>query len=452
MRAGIGGRPTHHEGDAVVVRRLDRLTRSTRDLPELAALIDGHAKISTPSPAAGLAAMLASRRWLRCVAVLTAITAPTPGTAEPFVPTDDAEVLERLPAPRDADARELRRLRAELNEDPSDLGLALRLARRYIGVSRAESDPRYQGYAQAALSPWWDLRDPPADVLVLRATLRQGRHDFDGALADLSAVLAAEPRNAQAWLTRAVILQVQGRYTEAVASCARLSRLASPLVAAACAADAAGRNGHAAESYELLREALDDAPDADAGVRLWALTILAEIAERRGDHRAAEEHFRQALALGLRDGYLLGAYADFLLDRGRAAEVRDLLADEVRADGLLLRLALAEQRLDDPDLPEHVAMLRARFDASRMRGDALHRREEARFALRLLDQPERALRLAEENWRVQREPWDARLVLEAALAAGAPSAAAPVVDWLREARLEDARIGSLIRRLEAAGL
>ncbi len=264
-------------------------------------------------------------------------------------------------------------------------------------------------------------------------------------------MLAADPRHAQAWLTRAVILQVQGRYAEALESCSQLSRLASPLVTAACVADAASRNGHAAASYELLRGALDRAPDADAGVRLWALTILAEIAERRGDHRAAEGHFRQALALDLRDGYLVGAYTDFLLDRGRAAEVRDLLGDEVRADGLLLRLALAERRLADPDLPEHVAMLRARFDASRMRGDALHRREEARFALHLLNQPERALRLAEENWRVQREPWDARLVLEAALAAGAPSAAAPVVDWLRGARLEDARVRSLIRRLEAAG-
>ncbi len=396
--------------------------------------------------------MIASRRWLRCLAALTAITAPMPGAAEPFVPMNDAEVLERLPAPRDAGTRDLRRLRAELDEDPSNLELALRLARRYIEVSRAESDPRYQGYAQAALSPWWDLRDPPTDVLVLRATLRQSRHDFDGALADLSAVLAAEPRNAQAWLTRAVILQVQGRYAEAVASCSQLSRLASPLVTAACVADAASRNGHAAESYELLRGALDQAPDADAGVRLWALTILAELAERRGDPRAAERHFRQALALDLRDGYLLGAYTDFLLDRGRAAEVRDLLADEVRADGLLLRLALAEQRLDDPDLAEHVAMLRARFDASRMRGDALHRREEARFALHLLGEPERALRLAKENWRVQREPWDARLVLEAALAAGAAAAAAPVVEWLEEVRLEDVRIGPLIRRLEAAGL
>ena len=55
--------------------------------------------------------------------------------------------------------------------------------------------------------------------------------------------------------------------------------------------------------------------------------------------------FKQALALGRRDPYLLGAYADLLLDQGRAREAAELLKNENRADGLLLRLALAESML-----------------------------------------------------------------------------------------------------------
>ena len=382
-----------------------------------------------------------------CLTILAAAVAPAAGTAAPFLPADDAQVLEHLPAPGDATKRELRRLRAELSQNPRNLDLAIRLARRYIQVSRAESDPRYNGYAQATLTPWWNLAEPPVEVLVLRATLRQNRHDFDGALADLSRVLSVEPRNAQAWLTRAVILQVQGKYAEALQSCSRLRLLASPIVTATCLSSTMSLNGHATESYKLLREALDRAPNANARLRLWALTVLAEITSGSGNHEAAEEHFRQALSLKLRDGYLLGAYADFLLDRGRAEEVRELLAGETRVDGLLLRLALAEQRLNAPELAEHVATLRARFAASRMRGDVVHRREEARFTLHLLNQPTKALRLAQANWRVQREPWDARLVLETALAAEAPSEATPVLDWLKESRLEDVRIHSLVRQL-----
>jgi predicted Zn-dependent protease len=376
--------------------------------------------------------------------LLTASTAAA--QAEPYLPTDDAEVIEQLPTPAGGVQSELRSLREELAENPTDLALAVRLARRYIEIGRADFDPRYNGRAQALLEPWWHLDSPPAEVLVLRATLRQNRHEFEPALTDLTAVLAGNPRNAQALLTQATILQVIGRHDEARRSCTQLALLASPLVTAACLADVASVSGDAAGAYALLRRALDAAPDADADLRLWALTGLAEIALRADDPAAAERDFRAALALNIKDAYLLGAYADFLLDRGRPAEARDLLADETRADPLLLRLALAEQELGAPELPMHVGALNARFTASRMRGDTVHRREEARFALRLLNDPATALRLATENWRVQREPWDARLLLEAALAADASSAAADVLEWLQVTGLEDPLIARLVKR------
>lgn len=369
--------------------------------------------------------------------------------AEPFLPTDDAQVVETLPTPAGGAQQELRGMRRELAKNPNNLALALRLARRYIQIGRAEFDPRYNGRAQALLRPWWHLDSPPTEVLVLRATLRQNRHEFEPALADLSAVLAASPRNAQALLTQAVILQVVGRIEDARRSCAQLALLATPLVTAACLADVASVSGEAASAYRLLRRALEATPEAAAELRLWALTGLAEIAIRADDPAAAERDFRAALALGIKDAYLLGAYADFLLDRGRPAEARDLLANETRADPLLLRLALAEQALGAPELSAHVAALDARFDASRMRGDTVHRREEARFTLHLLNDPATALRLATENWRVQREAWDARLLLEAALAADAPSAAAGVVDWLQSTGLEDPHIARLVRRFRA---
>jgi len=158
--------------------------------------------------------------------LLAMALAPAVAGAKPFVPADDAEVLERLPPTVTAEKRALRRLRSALADRPHDLERATKLAWRYIAVSRAESDPRYRGYAQAVLAPWWALDHPPLEVLVLRATLHQARHDFDGALADLAWVLARDPRNAQAWLTRAVVLQVQGDYGAALSSCSRLHRLA----------------------------------------------------------------------------------------------------------------------------------------------------------------------------------------------------------------------------------
>ena len=113
--------------------------------------------------------------------------------------------------------------------EPENIDLAVHLARLYIELGRAEADPRYYGYAQAALLPWWDRPAPPPDILLLRATLRQSQHDFPGALADLSQVLDQDPRNAQAWLTRAVILRVTGDFAEGSARLCASGEAGQPL-------------------------------------------------------------------------------------------------------------------------------------------------------------------------------------------------------------------------------
>src|SRR6476661_4229262 len=137
---------------------------------------------------------------------LVAALTVAPATAAPYIPTNDGQVLERLPfKPNDPVARELGQLRSELQRNPRNLDVAVRLARRYYGLVGQEGDPRYLGYAQAALDPWWNIPTPPTDVLILRASLAQFRHDFAGALTDLGLVIDREPANAEARTLRALI-------------------------------------------------------------------------------------------------------------------------------------------------------------------------------------------------------------------------------------------------------
>src|SRR3546814_10189203 len=81
-----------------------------------------------------------------------------------------------------------------------------------------------------------------------------------------------------------------------------------------------------------------------------------------------------------------------------------------------------------------IEMLGERFAATRTRGEATHRREEARYLLELRHEPAAALKLAIANWSVQREPLDARIFLECAVAAKDPAAAQPVRDWMKIGR------------------
>ncbi len=380
------------------------------------------------------------RRTLRLQVLVVVATLAGTGLAcaTPYTPTGDGVVLERLPERLDPALAELKRMRAALRAHPADLDSASSVARRSIEAARASGDPRFLGQAQAALAPWWALADPPPVALLLRATVRQSQHDFAGAQADLDRLLAMQPANGQALLTRATILTVQGRYAEAKRDCAKLFRLTSGLVTAACFAGAASLSGDAASAYRGLLQALDR-PGEATEARVWALTLAGEIAQRRGDAPAAETHFRDALAIAPRDAYLRGAFADFLLERRRVREVTTLLADCTGNDSLLLRLALAEKDVSElqAEFAAHKRQLADRFAAARRRGDTLHLREEARYRLELADDIPTALALARENWQVQREPADLRLLAAAARAGNDGSTMKVVSDWLASTRIED---------------
>jgi hypothetical protein len=370
--------------------------------------------------------------------------------AAPRTPASDVEVLERVPArATDPAAREMQALRQAWRTQPQDLDTATRLAWRYQQEVAATGDPRYMGSIQAALAPWWTQADPPPDVRVLRAVVLQFDHRFEPALADLAAVLKQDPGNAQALAWQLAIRLVLADYAGARVSCEALAPQAGPLVAAACRAQVDAATGRAGTAAAGLRSALQREDATDTATRLWCLTRLAEIEERRGDFSAAEAAFNEAEALGLTDVYLLAAHADFLLDRGRPADVLKLLNGRGRADVLLLRLALAGQATQDSKAAGYASELFARFDAARLRGDTSHRKEEARATLALRNDAARALPLARDNWAEQREPADARVLLEAALAARDKAAAAPVLKWLADNRLESVQLRALADRVAA---
>ncbi|MBC7879917.1 MAG: hypothetical protein H7Y37_01150 [Anaerolineae bacterium] len=98
--------------------------------------------------------------------------------ATPFTPTSDAQVLERLRTrPVDPTYQELQALRSELERTPRNLEVAHR------------AEPHRRRSALQRLRPGSpdtlvECPSPPPLVLILRATLRQSSHDFDGALAD----------------------------------------------------------------------------------------------------------------------------------------------------------------------------------------------------------------------------------------------------------------------------
>ncbi len=375
--------------------------------------------------------------------------------AVPFVPPSDLTPLERLSSkPGDATAadRSGRAMRAALARDPKNVDLAVRIAQVYVSRARTESDPRFFGQAQSALGAWWAQAEPPVSVLMLRATIRQSTHDFTNARRDLDQAVKREPGNAQAWLTIATVLQVTGDLKGAAESCRKVAPLAPPLIGVTCMAGIDAAEGRAGQAYDALNAAMVQSAASgrdSVGVRTWTLTLQAEIAERLNRVADAERLYRASLALDPTDAYAVAAYSDFLLDAGRPNEVLTLIPASTRADVLLLRRAIAAKLAASPDAAEVARDLGERFAASKARGDRVHLREEARYALAIKFEPKEALELARQNWQVQKEPLDARIALETAIAARQPKAVADVLHFLEITRLQGEKLAQLVAQVKA---
>ncbi len=383
----------------------------------------------------------------RC-AVAALVLLSSAGWSAPRVPASDDEVLERLPSGRySGEARELERLRERVRVTSTDPVPAGALAQAYFDLAMAEGDPRYVGYAEGVLAGWRGKRDAPAEILLLQGLLRQYRHDFEGALRLLEQASERAPRLAEPIAWRAAILLVRADYPAALSACRKLEAIASELLATGCRTSVEAMTGHAVPAYRALAAALARHPGQAPGLRLWAETRLAEFSVRAGFGRQAEAHFRAALNYGLTDNYLMAAYADFLLAQNRPAEALALLKGRERSDTLLLRIALAEKEVRTPTAASRAQTLGERFHESALRGERLHLAEESRYLLALRGDAEGALKAAVENWTAQREPRDAEVLLESALAARKPAAAAGVVEWLKRSGYEGSHLRGLAEAL-----
>lgn len=381
------------------------------------------------------------QRWLRSrllpaiVVVLVRIHA---AAAAPHIPPSDAQVLAELPAGARHTSVAARSITA------TRLDIALPLAQFEISRARATGDLRFLGYAEAILAPWMKQSSVQPQVLILHATLLQSRHAFDAALVELDRALSARPdeaahaEDAQGWLTRATVLRVLGRYDEAMLSCKHLAAVADPAVTGLCVQGLRGLTGHLREAYEEISSL--STQGLAAQVRAWRYSELGEMAERLGNDEDAEHWFREGLQVAPDDFYMRAACADLLLRHDRATETLQLLAGHESMESMLLRAAIAHGQLHDGASSLADDQLSAAFTVEERRGDAVHRREQARFFLDVDRQPSAALAAARENWRVQREPDDLLILLRAARAARQPQAAADALEFLRLTGLEDSRL------------
>lgn len=366
---------------------------------------------------------------------------------EPRTPNDDGEVLEIVKTSNNKGSSKLKKIREQLKISPNNIALASQLVRLYIEIGRENTDVRYYGYAQAVLSPWWNKKRPPAEILLLRATLNQQKHDYKSAIADLKLLLKQQPKNIQAWLTLSIIQQVLGNYESARSSCSALARTRSSWLSTLCHSQVLGFTGSAERAFKMQQSLLLQLGGSRLDLKQWVLGINAETALRLGRRKQAEALFKAALEINLRDAYLLRVYSDYLLAENRADEVIKLLKGEEQDSALLLRLAIAAQQLVKKDLTgKYQKLLTSRFKAASLRGSNLHERDEALYLLEFKGDISKGLSLARDNWSVQKEPDDALILLRLAIKSNSESDVGTIRNWMKNNKLQDQRLHNLLEK------
>jgi predicted Zn-dependent protease len=423
----------------------------------------------------GVAALLtvaASALAVSSLAVPAAAAASTAGGATPFRPTDPGFVVAELPGgssrARDGFARQLELSRG----DPQ---LAAQLAGALLEQARLSAQPQLYGRAESVLAPWIARPTVPGPLLILQANILQQRHEFGAALELLDRAIAQEPRSIQARLMRANVHIVTGDYERARPDCAWLLGSGEQWTGSVCTAQVLGSTGQLERARTLLERLMAGDAAGPSGQRqfgqrqfdrdqfgqgqfgqgptaevlAWTLSVRADLALRAGALPEAQDMLARALALAPASDYTRLALADVLIASNQLAPAVKVLDTTRPSVGVLLRRTIAESRTHAGHRPDSLAELEERLNVSAQRGERTHLREEARLALEFphdgADGRQAALALARDNFTVQRETEDIRLLARAVVVARDPAALATLRDWLQHSHYEDIVVDQLLR-------
>jgi len=349
--------------------------------------------------------------------------APETEVTYPALSTEEQQMFEEL-------------IRAH-TERPDDVNASVALARFAATRARRDGNTDLLKLAGKTLAWWSDTAEPPIDVLVLRANINQIDHRFDDALADLNQVIARDPYNPQARLSRAFVLTTTGKARAAMRDCGQIRPNVSLTIRETCAARALSLTGSARKSLMRLEASLRAFKSNSQAERTFILSVAAEISARIGETQKASALYSELLDAEPRSVFARAAYADFLIVQNKLAAAREIIGDNPHTEALLLLRVLAASGPTDEEARNAAAVLRARMTADLARDDYSHAREYARFALKRMDDPQFAFDMAKANWRVQKEPLDARILLAAAQAAGDHETAHEIAAWIKVTGVED---------------
>lgn len=393
-------------------------------------------------------------------ALLGCFLAVSPVAAqERFKPAASAVVLSASVHAAKGRPDSLRALDQAWRAQPQNLPTALAYARAVFTLGLTEGDLRWYGSAKAALKPWWTVADLPAEAYFLRGLVKQGFHDFQDGLQDINRAIALEPARAEFWSWRFALHLLLADMSAAQKDIEEMSRLLGAEEAQVYRAVLLYRTGQPLPAVDMLSRALRSASYQDAASQDWLGFHLGEAQRVAGQPAKALAVWSQRLKASPQSHLIRLSLADLLNQQGQYREAKTIAmaatssnapnSPATLTDALLMQAVLASRGLKDPDEGRLASQLEARLQSQALRQEALIERPKLIYQIAYGRDLKAGLALSIDNWQLQKEPPDALLFVQAALALGQARAAEPVVKWAEKTGYTDPQLTPMLAQLQS---
>jgi hypothetical protein len=376
--------------------------------------------------------------------------AASPASAQArFLPANATVVLPSSVHSQGARDGSLRAQEKAWRTNPTELNTALAYARTVFMTGLSEGDLRWFGSARAALAPWWQATDLPADGFFLRGLVKQGFHDFDAGLQDINAAIAREPGRPEFWSWRFALHLLLADMAAAGQDCEEIARLFGAQEAGVYRAILLYRSGQAQPAIEQLQSLMRAASFQSASSQEWLAYHLGEALRVAGQPQRAIAVWDKQLKLSAQSHLLRLPLAELLNQQGQYRQAKVIAGMPMPTDALLMQSLLASRGLKDGDEPRLASLFDARLTSQALRQESLIERPRLIYLIAYGKDPAAGLALSIDNWKLQKEPPDAVLFAQAALALNQPRAAEPVVTWAEKTAYTDPQLSPLIAQIKA---
>lgn len=379
-------------------------------------------------------------RSLSCAIVAASLCFGAAAQEQPL-PADTAPIIMSA-ASQDPELVQLRKAQAYLKSRPDDLRMTVLTAQRFIAKGKRENQPRFLGMAEALIENWLSKYETHPAILLAKADILQFRHQFSQAITILEGIANAGVEGAAALLMRANLHQLKGDYDQAEGACSQLARELK-FMADICEFHLQSLQGEV-EPMQLKLEALIARLELPGEIRAWATGKLADMSSRRGQPLEALEYL-EGLAPEQASAALKSQMMDLLLLLERPSAVLQMIAADDNSEGLQLR-RLRALKMTGENWRGPISYLVLSRISPKVAGDANpHARELAYFHHYLTNDVEAAYLAARENWDLQREPIDIRLLFETAHRAGKLEDVADAIEWISQNKYQDVYLASFLQ-------